>query len=82
MAASIALNEMMIMADLMKIGGVTGWMAAPSLADAAGLPVSSHIFVEASADVNGRHSNLYMVEWLDVLRAQYSPSRLWSSKAK
>ena len=37
------------MLDVMKIGGVTGWMQAASLADAASLPVSSHIFVETSA---------------------------------
>ena len=37
------------MVDLMKIGGVTGWTAAAAQADAASLPLSSHIFVEASS---------------------------------
>lgn len=37
------------MLDVMKIGGVTGWLTAMSLATAASLPVSSHIFVETSA---------------------------------
>jgi mandelate racemase len=67
MAASIALNASdHAMPDLMKIGGVTGWMAAASLADAAGLPVSSHIFVEASAHVMAVTPTGHMVEWLDV----------------
>jgi mandelate racemase len=39
------------MPDLMKIGGVTGWLSAAGLAQGAGLPVSSHIFPEASAHV-------------------------------
>jgi mandelate racemase len=38
-----------VMVDIMKIGGVTGWMAAAAQADAASLPLSSHIFVEASS---------------------------------
>ncbi|SDK21099.1 mandelate racemase [Nonomuraea jiangxiensis] len=37
------------MLDLMKIGGFTGWMLAAGQAHAASLPVSSHLFVEASA---------------------------------
>jgi mandelate racemase len=39
------------MLDIMKIGGVTGWLVAMGQAAAASLPVSSHIFVEASAHV-------------------------------
>jgi len=50
MAKSIAANAMdMAMPDLMKIGGVTGWLRAMRLAEAAGLPVSSHLFQEVSA---------------------------------
>ena len=37
------------MLDVMKIGGVTGWLRAAALAQAASLPVSSHIFPETSA---------------------------------
>ena len=39
------------MPDLMKIGGVTGWLKAMGLAEAASLPLSSHILPEASAHV-------------------------------
>jgi mandelate racemase len=37
------------MFDLMKIGGVSGWLRAARIAEAASLPVSSHIFQEVSA---------------------------------
>lgn len=40
-----------MMPDLMKIGGISGWMTAAGIAAAASMPVSSHLFVEASAHV-------------------------------
>lgn len=40
-----------MMPDLMKIGGITGWLSVMGLARAASMPVSSHLFVEASAHV-------------------------------
>lgn len=54
------------MPDLMKIGGVTGWLSAAGLAHAAGLPVSSHIFAEASAHVMALTPTAHLVEWLDL----------------
>lgn len=39
----------LVMADAMKIGGVTGWLRAASLAEAHGLRVSSHLWTELSA---------------------------------
>lgn len=39
----------LVMLDVMKIGGVTGWMRAAALAHAKGLPVSSHLWPELSA---------------------------------
>ncbi len=35
-----------LMADLQRAGGVTGWLRIAALADAAGLPLSSHILPE------------------------------------
>src|SRR5262249_49694262 len=37
------------MPDLMRIGGVTGWMRAAALAGAAGVPVSTHLYPEIAA---------------------------------
>jgi mandelate racemase len=38
-----------VMPDVMKIGGVTGWLRAAALAQARGVPVSSHLWPELSA---------------------------------
>lgn len=54
------------MLDIMKIGGVTGWMRAAPIAAAASLPVSSHIFVEASAQVMAATPRRHLLEYLDV----------------
>lgn len=40
-----------MMPDLMKIGGITGWLGVMGLARAASMPMSSHLFIEASAHV-------------------------------
>ena len=37
------------MPDLMRIGGVTGWMGAAAIAGAANAPLSSHLYPEVSA---------------------------------
>lgn len=41
----------LMMPDLMKIGGISGWITMTGIAAAASMPVSSHLFVEASAHV-------------------------------
>jgi mandelate racemase len=56
----------LIMPDAMKVGGVTGWMAAAALAEAAGVPVSSHLFVEASAHLLAATGARDRLEWLDL----------------
>ena len=40
-----------VMADVMKIGGVTGWLQAAAFADARGILMSNHLFVEISAQL-------------------------------
>lgn len=57
------------MPDLMKIGGITGWLAAMGLAEGASLPMSSHIFAEASAHVMAVTPTAHLVEWLDLAGA-------------
>ncbi|MFG5384578.1 enolase C-terminal domain-like protein [Yoonia sp. R2-816] len=54
------------MLDIMKIGGITGWQRAASYANAASLPVSSHLFIEASAHVLCVTPNAHLLEFLDV----------------
>jgi mandelate racemase len=53
------------MLDIMKIGGVTGWLRAAGQAEAASLPVSSHIFVEASAHLLAVTPTAHWLEHLD-----------------
>lgn len=52
--------------DIMKIGGVTGWISAMGQAEAASLPLSNHIFVEASAHVLGVSPTASWFEYLDL----------------
>jgi len=56
----------LLMPDLMKIGGVTGWLETAALAAAAGTPVSSHLFIEYSAHVMAATSLRQYVEYLDL----------------
>lgn len=58
-----------VMVDIMKIGGVTGWMAAAAQADAASLPLSSHIFVEASSHMLALTPTCDWLEYLDFAGA-------------
>ena len=57
------------MPDLMKIGGVTGWLGATGQAAAAAVPVSSHLFVEASAHVLPVTPLAHYLEYLDLAGA-------------
>lgn len=55
-----------VMLDVMKIGGVTGWLAAASVAAAAGRRVSSHLFPEFSAHLLAVTPGAHYLEWLDL----------------
>ena len=53
------------MLDVMKLGGVTGWIRAAALVDAAGLPASSHAFPEFSVHLLGVTPTCHFLEYLD-----------------
>ena len=55
-----------LMPDVMKIGGVTGWVQTAALSAAAGIPVSSHIFIEYSAHLLAATPGRHFLEWLDL----------------
>jgi mandelate racemase len=55
-----------IMPDIMKAGGVTGWMRVAAQAQAASIPMSSHLFSEASAHVLAVTPTAHWAEYLDV----------------
>ena len=59
-----------VMPDLERIGGITGWQRAASLAAANGIPMSSHLFPEASAHllaVTPTRHWLEYVDWADAI---------------
>lgn len=68
-----------MMPDLMKIGGITGWLGVAGLAQAASIPVSSHLFVEASAHVLAVTPTCDWLEFMDfgasVLQSPCRPER-------
>jgi len=53
------------MPDLMRIGGVTGWMRAAAIAGAAGHPMSSHLYPEVSAHLLRATESADWLEWRD-----------------
>jgi len=55
----------LVMPDLMRIGGVTGWLQAAAIADAAGLPMSSHLYPEVSGHLLRVTPTRHWLEWQD-----------------
>lgn len=53
------------MADVMKIGGVTGWLRAAGLAEARGMPLSCHLFPEVSAHLLAASAGGHWLEYVD-----------------
>ncbi len=54
-----------VMPDLMRIGGVTGWLRAAALAAAAGIEMSSHLYPEVSAHLLRVAESGHWLEWQD-----------------
>jgi mandelate racemase len=54
-----------VMPDAMKIGGVTGWVRTAALAEAAGIPLSSHLFPEISAHLLAVSPTRHWLEYVD-----------------
>ncbi|HET9699756.1 MAG TPA: enolase C-terminal domain-like protein, partial [Burkholderiales bacterium] len=66
MAKSVAAGASDLgMPDAMKIGGVTGWLRAAAIAEAAGLPLSSHLFPEISAHLLAVTPTCHWLEYVD-----------------
>lgn len=54
-----------VMPDLMRIGGVTGWLRAAAIAGAAGIEMSSHLYPEFSAHLLRVTETAHWLEWQD-----------------
>jgi mandelate racemase len=57
------------MVDVVKIGGITGWISAAGQAEAASLPLSSHSYNEASAHAMACSPTVSWCEYLDLAGA-------------
>ena len=63
--AVMAKSADLYMPDLMRIGGVTGWMRSAAIAGAAGLPLSSHLYTPISAQLLRVSESADWLEWGD-----------------
>ena len=54
-----------VMPDLMRIGGVTGWLRAAAIAGGAGIEMSSHLYPEFSAHLLRVTETAHWLEWQD-----------------
>jgi len=55
----------LVMPDLERIGGVSGWQRAASLAAERGVPMSSHLFPETSAHLLAVTPTCHYLEYVD-----------------
>jgi mandelate racemase len=53
------------MPDMMRIGGITGFLRCAAIAGAAGVPLSSHLYPEASAHTLRVAETAHWLEWRD-----------------
>ena len=54
-----------VMPDLMRIGGVSGWLRAVPIAAAAGIQVSTHLYPEFAAHLMRAAETAHWLEWQD-----------------
>jgi mandelate racemase len=54
-----------VMPDLMRIGGVSGWLRAVGIAAAAGVEVSTHLYPEVAAHLMRVTETAHWLEWQD-----------------
>jgi mandelate racemase len=54
-----------VMPDLMRIGGVSGWLRAAALAGTAGVPMSTHLYPEVASHLMRVTDTAHWLEWQD-----------------
>ena len=54
-----------VMPDLMRIGGVSGWLRAAAVTSAAGIPMSTHLYPEIAAHLMRVTDTAHWLEWQD-----------------
>jgi mandelate racemase len=53
-----------VMPDVQRVGGVTGWMRVAAMAEAARLPLASHLFPEISVHVLAASPTTHILEYM------------------
>jgi mandelate racemase len=59
----------LVMPDVARIGGVSGWMQAAGVAEAHGIPMSSHLMPEVSAHLLAATPTCHWLEYVDWTNA-------------
>ena len=54
-----------VMPDMMRIGGVSGWIRSAAVASAAGVPISTHLYPEIAAHLMRVSETAHWLEWQD-----------------
>ena len=54
-----------VMPDMMRTGGVSGWLRSAAITGAAGIPMSTHLYPEISAHVMRVTETAHWLEWQD-----------------
>jgi mandelate racemase len=54
-----------VMPDLMRIGGVSGWLRAAAITSAAGIAMSTHLYPEMAAHLMRVTDTAHWLEWQD-----------------
>lgn len=55
-----------LMLDVMRIGGVSGWLTGARMAQEAGVPVVAHLCPEVSVHLMAASPNAWLAEWLSA----------------
>lgn len=65
-----------VMPDVQRVGGITGWMRVAAMAEAARLPIASHLFPEISVHLLAASPTAHMLEympWAQPIMAEKLP---------
>lgn len=54
-----------VMPDMMRIGGVSGWLRAAGIASSAGIPMSTHLYPDMAAHLMRVTDTAHWLEWQD-----------------
>jgi mandelate racemase len=68
----------LVMPDVARVGGVTGWLRAAGAAGNAGLRISTHVYPEVSAHLLAATPGAHLLEDLDKTRPLIQPALVYA----